>query len=70
MIVMCCIKMTRFFLLDASQIFMSHRYVNYTHFNDIIMLIASVEFTRECELRDITASSPREALAVLLGVQM
>jgi len=34
------------------------------------MLVASVEFAGECEFHDITAFSPREVLAVLLGVQM
>lgn len=34
------------------------------------MLVASVEFTGEREFRDITASSPREALTVLLDIQM
>lgn len=47
-----------------------HKYVTYTHLNDVIMLVASIEFAGECEFRDITASSPREALAVLLGVQV
>jgi len=59
-------------LLDASkflQVFLSV-HLNYTHLNNIIMLVASIELAGECEFRDLTASSPREVLAVLLGVQM
>lgn len=44
--------------------------VRFTRLNNIIVFIAGVEFAREGELCDISASFPCKILAVLLAVQM